>query len=121
MIDRTLRLLVVEDEMMVAMLVEDVIRDSGWDVAGPALNLDQALDLARHADIDGAVLDLNLGGEVRSLPVAAVLRERGIPFIFATGYGSGGDTGGFNDVPVVRKPFSSRQLMDMLRNQFLPQ
>jgi DNA-binding response OmpR family regulator len=119
-IDRTLRLLVVEDEMMVAMLVEDMIRDSGWEVAGPAMNLAQAMELARSADIDGAVLDLNLGGNVRSLPVAAVLRERGIPFIFATGYGSGGDTNGFKDVPIVRKPFSSRQLIGTLRAQLLP-
>lgn len=118
--DRTLRLLVVEDEMMVAMLVEDMIRDSGWDVAGPAMNLVQALNLARHADIDGAVLDLNLGGDINSLPVAAVLRERGIPFIFATGYGSGGDIGGFQDVPIVRKPFSSRQLIGTLQAQLPP-
>jgi DNA-binding response OmpR family regulator len=118
-VERTLRLLVVEDEMMVAMLVEDMIRDSGWDVAGPAMNLAQALELARNADIDGAVLDLNLGGDVSSLPVAAVLRERGIPFIFATGYGSGGDTRGFKDAPVVRKPFSSRQLIGALRAQLL--
>lgn len=119
MVERTLRLLIVEDEMMVAMLVEDMIRDSGWEVAGPALNLAQALELARNADIDGAVLDLNLGGNVSSLPIAAVLRERGIPFVFATGYGSGGDTDGFKDAPVVRKPFSSRQLIGTLRTQLL--
>ena len=120
MIDRILRLLIVEDEMLVAMLVEDMIRDSGWEVAGPAMNLALALELARTADIDGAVLDLNLGGDVRSLPVAAVLRERGIPFIFATGYGSSDDTNDYKDVPVVRKPFSSRQLISALRAQLLP-
>ena len=105
--------------MMVAMLVEDMIRDSGWEVAGPALNLAQALELARNADIDGAVLDLTLGSNVSSVPIAAVLRERGIPFVFATGYGSGGDTDGFKDAPVVRKPFSSRQLIGTLRTQLL--
>ena len=118
MVERTLRLLVVEDEMMVAMLVEDMIRDSGWEVAGPAMNLEYALELARTADIDGAVLDLNLGS-VSSLPIAAVLRGRGIPFVFATGYGSGGDTNGFQDAPIVRKPFSSRQLIGTLRAQLL--
>lgn len=105
--------------MMVAMLVEDMIRDSGWEVAGPAMNLTQALELARNEAIDGAVLDLNLGRDVSSLPIAAVLRERGIPFVFATGYGSGGDTDGFKDAPIVRKPFSSGQLIGTLRAQLL--
>src|SRR5215210_847932 len=81
------RVLVVEDEAMIAMLVEDMVVDFGSEVVGPASRMDEALGLARQAELDAAILDINVGGDV-IFPVADVLQARGIPLIFATGYGS---------------------------------
>src|SRR4028119_988486 len=83
------RALVVEDEIMVAMYVDDLLTELGYEVVGLATGLDQALPLAREGEFDFAVLDINLAGRV-SFPVADVLRERGIPFLFASGYSSKG-------------------------------
>ena len=78
-----LRVLVVEDESLVAMMVEDVLIDLGHEIAGVAGRLSEALRLATDLEIDFAVLDLNLNGE-RTDPVAAALRSRGVPFVFPT-------------------------------------
>jgi CheY-like chemotaxis protein len=98
------RVLVVEDEAMVAMLVEDMLTELGHSVVGPAMRLDQALPLAREAEFDFAILDVNLGGQL-SFPVAEVLRARGIPFIFATGYGRNGVEEAYRDTITLMKPF----------------
>jgi len=103
------RALVVEDEMMVAMYVEDLLLDLGFEVAGIATGLDQAMPLARDGDFDFAVLDINLDGRL-SFPIADVLRERGIPFLFASGYGSKGVSADYRDAVRIQKPFLSRDL-----------
>ena len=108
------RVLVVEDEAMIAMLVEDMILDFGSEVVGPAAQMDEALRLARQVELDAAILDINVGGTV-VFPVAEVLRERGIPFIFATGYGSTGLPPRFLNSPTLPKPFSYESLADALR------
>jgi CheY-like chemotaxis protein len=102
--ERGRRVLVVEDEAMVAMLVEDMLTELGHSVVGPAMRLDQALPLAREAEFDFAILDVNLGGQL-SFPVADVLRARGIPFIFATGYGRNGVEEAYRDTITLMKPF----------------
>src|SRR6185295_15398151 len=84
-----LRVLVVEDEMMVSMLIEDMLSDLGCTVVGPASRLDEALELAKADGIDCAVLDVNLGGQP-IFPLADLLRQMGRPFAFATGYGDAG-------------------------------
>ncbi len=99
--------------MMVAMLVEDMLVDMGFDVVGPAYRLSDGLQLAEHETIDLAVLDVNLNG-ARSFPIAAVLASRGIPFVFATGYGTVGVEADFPGVPVVSKPFTSDRLDEAL-------
>lgn len=104
-----LRVLVVEDEPMVSMMIEDMLRDRGYDVVGVALNLTSASQLASSLELDLAMLDVNLAGE-RSFPVAEILRQRQIPFIFATGYGSPGVDPAFAAVKVLRKPFVSADL-----------
>jgi DNA-binding response OmpR family regulator len=104
-----LRVLVVEDESLVAMMVEDILADLGHDIVGIAGRLDQAIRLAGELTIDFAVLDLNLNGE-RTDPVAATLRSRGIPFVFATGYGTAGVNEMWSGVPVVQKPFQPSEL-----------
>jgi CheY-like chemotaxis protein len=83
------RILVVEDEAVIAMLVEDMVLEFGSEMVGPAAKMEEALRLASHAALDGAILDVNVGGAV-VFPVADVLRSRGVPIIFATGYGSDG-------------------------------
>ena len=113
------RVLVVEDEAMVGMLIKDMVLDCGGEVVGPAARLDNALTLAREAAIDVAILDINLAG-VLTYPVAKLLCERGIPFIFATGYGANGLLEEFQDYPALQKPFSQMDLEQALGTQ-LPQ
>jgi len=108
-----LRVLVVEDEMMVSMLIEDMLADLGCTVVGPAARLDEALELARASEIDCAVLDVNLGG-TPIFPVADLLRERGRPFAFATGYGDAGLRDADKGTPVLQKPFREGDLARVL-------
>lgn len=107
------RVLVVEDEPIVAMMVEDMLADLGVAVVGPATTLEEALSLARADRLDAAVLDVNLNGE-RSAPVAAVLQSRGVPFVFATGYGPG-ERDEHPTAPVVQKPYRGDQMAEALR------
>lgn len=109
MADRRLRILIVEDEMLVAMNIEDMLLDLGHEVAGIASRLSPALSLVAESDFDVALLDVNLAGEP-SFPVAAALRERGIPFLFATGYGVRGLSDDFRTSPVLQKPFAEADL-----------
>lgn len=107
--DRPRRALVVEDEILVAMYVEDLLIDLGFEVVAVATELEQALPLARDTAFDLAVLDINLNGKL-SFPVAEVLRQRRIPFLFASGYGSRGLIEGYADAVRIQKPFRSRDL-----------
>ena len=111
--DRRLRILVVEDEMLVAMNIEDMLLAMGHDIAGIASRLGPALQLAREGAFDVAMLDVNLAGEA-SFPVADVLRERGIPYLFATGYGVEGIEEGHRGAPVIQKPFRASDLSGAL-------
>ena len=108
-----LRVLVVEDEMMVSMLIEDMLSDLGCAVVGPASRLDEALQLAREAELDCAVLDVNLGGQP-IFPLADLLREMGAPFAFATGYGDAGLRDVDRGSPVLQKPFREADLARVL-------
>jgi CheY-like chemotaxis protein len=114
---RDKRVLVVEDEAIVAMLVEDELIDAGAKVIGPASSVEEALRLIEDAAPDGglsvAVLDIHLDGE-RVSPVADRLAALGVPFLFATGYGEGCDTGG-HDAPVLRKVFHPAALITALK------
>jgi CheY-like chemotaxis protein len=108
-----LRVLVVEDEMMVSMLIEDMLGDLGCIVVGPASRLDEAMELARAGNIDCAVLDVNLGGQP-IFPLADLLREHGWPFAFATGYGDAGLRDVDKGSPVLQKPFREGDLARVL-------
>ncbi|KQV82705.1 response regulator [Rhizobium sp. Root1220] len=109
------RILVVEDEMLVAMLIEDAISDLGHVVVGPAMRLETALSTVEREDFDFAILDINLAGK-QSFPVADRLSERGIPFLFASGYGVAGLVDRYRDSPILQKPFSPDQLARALRD-----
>jgi CheY-like chemotaxis protein len=104
-----LRILVVEDDAMLAMALELTLSDLGCEVVGLASNLADAVPLAREAAIDGAVLDVNLAGE-KVYPVADILAARNIPFVFATGYGSAGLRECDRARPVLQKPYDLRSL-----------
>ncbi len=103
------RILVVEDEALVAMLVEDALLDCGAVVLGPAATVAEALRLLDGERPDAAVLDLNLAGET-SAPVADALAARGIPFVVATGYGAEGLPQAHATVPVLPKPYDPDDL-----------
>ncbi len=108
------RVLVVEDEAVVSMLVEDELRDAGATVLGPAMCVEDALRLVEAAAADGgisaAVLDINLDGK-HVASVADRLAVLGVPFLFATGYGETCDTGGHGTAPVMSKPFAPERLV----------
>lgn len=109
-----LRVLVVEDEALVAMLVEDMLSDFGCEVIGPAGSIRQALDAIASDPPDAAILDVNLGGEP-VYPVADALRRCHAPFVLATGYGEMGVAEGYRDAPVLQKPFEESELRSRLR------
>jgi CheY-like chemotaxis protein len=96
-------ILVVEDEMLVAMMLEGMLRDLGCRVI-KAARVAKAAGPATSEAIDFAILDVNLAGET-SYQVADVLRRRGIPFVFASGYDPGSIRGDFHDIAVLRKPY----------------
>ncbi len=108
------RILVVEDELMIRMLLEDMLGELGYTVTAEAGRLDEALQAAKTADFDVAILDVNLDGEPVS-PVADALVARGTPFVFATGYGERGLPEPYRDRPMLKKPFQMDGLKQMLQ------
>lgn len=108
------RILLVEDEAMVAMLVEDELVRAGAEVLGPAHSVADALHMIDAATANGgigaAVLDINVSGRHVS-PVADRLAALGVPFLFATGYGAGRETAGHDAAPVLEKPFDPERLV----------
>ena len=109
-----LKILVVEDEMLVSMLVEDMLTDFGCSVVGPAADLAEAMQLAQQGGFDAALLDVNLGGKP-IFPVADLLRDNGVPFIFASGYGEAGIEASHRGAPVLQKPFREVDLSKALK------
>lgn len=107
------RILLVEDEVMVAMMLEDMLSDLGHEIIGPAYNVSAGLALAQSAQIDIAILDVNLG-DGDSSPIGDALVARKIPFILATGYGCA--TSNVHSVPVLQKPYLSSDIEHALRN-----
>jgi len=108
------RVLIVEDDPYIAVALEDLLAEQGLVVAGVARSLAAALRLAAQADIDLALLDVNLGTE-KIDPVAEALAARGRPFIFTTGCGRAGLPENFADAPLVEKPFYIEEIIGALR------
>ena len=107
------RVLVVEDEPILAMSIEDMLSDIGCIVVGPALSAEDAQSMLKD-EIHAAMLDINMG-KGGSFLIAHSLRERGVPFCFATGYGAAGVPTEYRFVPVLPKPFTAQSLAAMLR------
>ena len=108
-----LRILVVEDEAAISLLLEDMLLDFGCEVIGPAARLSAALEAVSREQVDLAILDVNVAGEP-IYPVAEALAKRSIPFVFSTGYGSAGIRDTFRDRPVLQKPFAQHDLKQKL-------
>ena len=107
------RVLIVEDDVMIRMLIEDMLGDLGFAVAAEASKVHEALAAVNSTAFDVAILDVNLSGETTG-PVAEALAARGTPFVFATGYGEHGLPDQFRDRPLLKKPFQIESLRRML-------
>ena len=114
-----IRVLVVEDEFLVATLIEDMLLAAGCVVAGPIPRLSEALDAADRGTFDAAVLDVNLGGD-RVYPVADALSRRNVPFVFVTGYGASVLPGEYAECPRLCKPFKMADLLGKLSSIVAP-
>lgn len=108
------RVLFVEDEALVAMLIEDMLLELGVEVVGPASKLETALELAKRAELEAAVLDIKVGGAL-TFPVADILLARGVPVVFATGYGLSVLPDRFRDTLTLHKPFDRAEFARALQ------
>lgn len=118
---RGVRVLVVEDEALVAMLLEDMLTDAGYAVAACVGSIGQALGFVRErsGEFEFAILDVNLGGEP-IFPVAEALAERGKAFAFATGYGPNGLPAAWRNYPTLQKPFTAADVETVLSAALAP-
>jgi CheY-like chemotaxis protein len=108
------RVLLVEDEALVAMMIQETLTEFGFQVIGPASTASEALAAARERDFDAAVLDINLGDGL-VYTVAEILAVRGVPFVFVTGYDADSVDSRFSDIPILQKPIQR----DMLQKLFM--
>lgn len=114
-----LRVLIVEDIWLVADDLAATLEDWGVEVVGPAAKLEEGMLHAQEAKLDGALLDVNLGGDVTSVPIAAALRDRGVPFVFLSGYDSlSALPGEFAERPKLSKPIEPRTLAGAMADVF---
>jgi CheY-like chemotaxis protein len=109
------RILVVEDEYLIRMLLEDMLADLGHTVAAAVGTIAEAKDLATTGQFDCAVLDVNLDGQ-EIFPVADILIKRGMPFVFVTGYGESSLPEAYRGRPALQKPFQAERLEQTLAN-----
>jgi CheY-like chemotaxis protein len=111
----SLRVLIVEDEMTIALLLEEMVEELGHEVAGLAMRLPQAVELARTCVLDLAILDVNLDGHM-SYPVAEILAGRDVPYVFATGYGSAGIEPDHRHGVIIKKPYAMADIQAAIEN-----
>ncbi|TAJ67386.1 response regulator [Brevundimonas sp.] len=108
------RVLIVEDESLVAMLLETILEDMGCTPVGPASTIDEGLALATGSEpLDAALLDVNVAGR-QVFPIAEALKARGVPFVFSTGYGESGLSDEWRGHPTVQKPFTEAAIREAL-------
>lgn len=114
------RILIVEDESLVAMLLETILEDMGCETVGPISTVAEALALIEGGEaLDGALLDVNVAG-VEVFPAAAALDARGVPFVFSTGYGEGGLPEEWKGRITLQKPFTETAVQDALIKALTP-
>lgn len=104
------RIFVVEDETLVLFNLEDILAELGCSVVGQAMRLEQAINLAQSVgEVDAAILDVNIGGAT-VFPAAEILAQKGVPLLFATGYGREGLPPEWQDHAVIVKPYSPQDV-----------
>jgi CheY-like chemotaxis protein len=108
------RILVVEDEVMIRMLLDGMLADLGYTMTAEAGTIDEAVALAKQGEFDAAILDVNLNGQPIT-PVVEILIQRGLPFVFATGYGQRGVPEAYRNNPTLQKPFQAEALEQALK------
>ncbi len=113
------RILVVEDEYLIRMMLEDMLADLGYATAAAVGTIAEASALAETGEFDLAILDVNLDGET-SYPIADILAKRGLPFVFVTGYGERSLAEPYRDRPALQKPFQAEQLKATLAALLAP-
>lgn len=116
------RILIIEDEPLIGMVLTDYLEDAGCTIAGPAQSADKALEMATNEAVDAALVDGNLAGR-RVDQIVGALKSRHIPFAFVTGYGREALPPGFDDAPIVEKPFTQEQVigtLERLLNNVVP-
>jgi CheY-like chemotaxis protein len=113
------RVLVVEDEYLILMLLEDMLSELGYELAAAVGSMAEASELAANGDFSVAILDVNLDG-VEIYPVADILARRGLPFVFVTGYGESSLAENYRGRPALLKPFQSEQLRAVLAGLLAP-
>ena len=118
MTDAPQRIFIVEDELIVAFEMSDLLEDLGFEVVGPSVHLEEAKNRARNDDIDIAILDVNLGAGKTSKPVKDILDDRGIPYVFITAYDTDQITFVDETDRVMKKPVTSNQLLAALRKAY---
>jgi len=111
------RILILDDEPLIAMMVEDWLTELGFEPVGPANSVASALQLTNDQEIDGAILDVSLGGE-NCYEVAGILQQRNIPFAFATGRGAEDVDSRFQGVAVLTKPFEFETVKSLMGKLF---
>jgi two-component SAPR family response regulator len=112
-----LRVLIVEDENLVALLLEDMLADLGHTVIGPVARVKKALDMIQSEEIDIAILDVNINGE-NTYSIADVLAARDVPFFFSTGYDKMSLHERHQDRPTLQKPFQQQDLEKLFAEVF---
>ena len=112
------RLLVVEDEYLIRMLLEDMLIDLGYSIAAAVGTIAEASEFAKHGEFNAAILDVNLDGQ-EIYPVAEILAKRGLPFVFVTGYGENSLPAIYRDRPALQKPFQAERLQETLEEMLV--
>jgi CheY-like chemotaxis protein len=112
------RILVIEDEMLILMMIEDMLADLGCESVAVASKIGSAISLIEGQDFDTAMLDMNLNG-IESYPIADALTVREVPYFFSTGNSLTHVKDGYRDQDVLKKPFTFEQLSDMLSRSLL--
>ncbi len=110
------RVLLVEDEALVAMMIQETLAEFGFQVLGPVSTASEALTAARERHVDAAVLDINLGDGL-VYTVAEILAKRGVPFVFVTGYDADSVDSRFDGIPVLQKPIERESLQKIFRQR----
>ena len=110
-----LSVFLVEDEAIIRMMIAGMVEELGHDVVAEAGNIAEALKIAKTSDFGIAILDINVGGQ-RIEPVAEILHDRHVPFVFASGYGAAGLPEQYRDRTVLQKPFLVKQLAEAIQS-----